>query len=315
LTIKKGARTRTSDKSESEQLKKDLESSLKKQVTNEPVDGTSLEDLSSAERIIIEATKLRKIQRKITYRVLYPDDNAEIAMIINHDISAALARAALPFLTAHARKLHDKENTELSLGAKIFLEYQVLIEKQGWTMKDVMQQTTYDFNITWLMMKKEKPGTDLYKYAEKFQDGLIEYIRKPDTKIQEFLSQFNVSLDINSLPFSIYEGFEKEYSKSCKHIDDANKAWNKRLFNLDTDNFTGVLICFWCVSFLSGYWQELNRYYELRSFKRKHRDELIVTYIQGIEKYLPSLYMANEITPRMLKKFLEYIKDNFSRYR
>ncbi len=286
-----------SDISESEKLKKDIETTLRKQVVDEPVDGTSLDDLSTAERITIESTKLRKIPKKITYRVLYPEDNTEIAMIINPEISSTLARAALSDLISHSRLLHKDKKPELSLGTRIYLEYQELIEKQGWSTKDVMQQLTYDFNITWLMMKKEKPGSDLYRYAEKFQDGLIDYLRKPDTKIQEFLSQFNVSLDVKHLPFSIYEGFEKEYSKSCKHVDDANKAWNKKLFNVDTEYFTGVLICFWCVSFLSGYWQALNRYYEMRSYKRKHRDELITAYIQGIEKYLPNLYKANEITP------------------
>ena len=50
----------TSGKSESQQPKRDLESSFKKQVTDEAVDGTSLDDLSTTERIAIEATKPRR---------------------------------------------------------------------------------------------------------------------------------------------------------------------------------------------------------------------------------------------------------------
>ncbi len=302
--------------SDSESLKKDIESSIEKQISNEPIDGTSLYDLSTTERILIEATKLRKIKRKINYRVLYPDDNAEIAMIINQDISANLVKAAFTDLQRHSVSLHAGSKPELSLGARIYLEYQELIEEHRWKTKDVMQQVTYDFNITWLMMKREKPGSDLYRYAKKFQDGLIDYIRKPDSKIQEFLSKLNISTSSQRLPFSIDEGFENEYSKSFHHITDGNDAWNTDLCEFDRENyFTGVLLCFWCISFLSGYWQELNRYYEMLSFERKHRDGLIASYIKSIEKYLPSLYTQKNITPMMLEKFLRYVKDNFSVYR
>jgi len=302
--------------STSDSLKGETEASISKLAANAPEKGESLKDLDGSELISIQATKLRKIKLKNFYRVLYPENNAEIALIINPNISHTLARAALTELIYHAGTLQKNKKTKPSLGAQIYLEYQDLINKHGWKTKDVMEQVTYDFNVTWLMMKKEKPGSDLYKYAEMFRDGLIEYIKTPDKKIPEFLESFTIHPNLQSMPLPISGGFHKNYEKSSRSIIDTNQAWKKVCDAFDVDTkFSGVLISFWCVSYLSKYWEQINTYAGIRGFKRKHRDELIAAYIEGIEKYLPKLFEAGEISPRMLENFLKYVMHNFSRYK
>ena len=301
--------------STSDNLKGETEASIRKLAANAPEDGESLKDLDGSERITIQATKLRKIQLKNFYRVLYPEDNAEIALIINPNISNTLARAALTELIYHAGTLQKNKKTKPSLGALIFLEYQDLINKHGWKTKDVMEQVTYDFNVTWLMMKKEKPGSDLYKYAQMFRDGLIEYIKTPDSRIPKLLDFSTKDPGLREMPLPISNGFYRNYEKSHRCITDTNQAWEKICDEYDIDTkFTGVLISFWCVSYLSKYWEQINTYAGIQGFKRKHRDELIAAYIKGIEKYLPKLYEAGEISPRMLENFLKYVMHNFSRY-
>jgi len=299
----------------SESLDDEITASVRRGIADMPVNGESLDDLPTAERITIEATNLRKIEPKTLYRVLYPDGNAEIALIITADISSTLTRAALADLISHSVILQKKNLSAPLLGALIYLEYQDLMNNYGWKTKDVMEQVTYDFNITWLMMKTNQPGSDPYKYAEMFRDGLIDYIRIPDSKIQGFLSFFDEGPDSDVVPFQISTGFKSNFNKSCRHITDKNKAWKKMCegFNLEK-NFTGVLICFWCISCISGYWTDLNDFPEMKEFKRKHREESIAVYIDGIEKFLPSLYQAEKLTPHMLEEFLKYIKEHYPPY-
>ena len=302
--------------STSDNLKGETEASIRKLAANAPENGESLKDLDGSELISIQATKPRKIKLKNFYRVLYPEDNAEIALIINPNISHTLARAALTKLIHHAGTLLKEKKTKPSLGAQIYLEYQDLIENFDWEIKDIMEQVTYDLNVTWLMMKNEKPGSDLYRYAEMFRDGLIEYIRTPDSKIPNFLGLLKKDPGLRELPLPISNGFYRNYEKSFRCIDDNNQTWKKFCEVYDIDKrFSGVLLSFWCVSYLSKYWGEINTYSGIKGFKRKHRDELIKAHIKGIEKYLPKLYEAGDISPRMLENFLKYVMDNFTRYK
>lgn len=303
----------TSDKSESDNLDADIVSTLKKRISDEPIEGESLNDLSEAERITIESTKLRKIKKKIHYRVLYPKETVEIAMIINPTISSTIARAALTDLIRKSKKLHKDGKQELSLGARIYWEYQDLIENHGWTQKDVMLQVTYDLNLTWLMKKMESTSSLIYKYADIFQDALIEYLRKPETKLQDVLDNFDINLEDSTIPFTMSYGFEHDYVKSFRHISDANSSWADEFLKINYEKtFSGVLICFWCVSYLCGYWEELEKFSEMGSFKRKHRSELVSAYIESIEKYLPDLYSKRNISLSMLNEFLKEINRSYT---
>lgn len=310
-----GVRMSTPITSGSENPKPELAASIKTNISSEPKNGKVLDYLNDKERITIQATPPRKINSEALYRVLYPEDYVEIALIINLDLTHKLARAAIADLKQHTWTLHWDNKLEPSMGARIYLEYKDLINKHGWTTKDVMEQVTYDLNITWLMMKIEKPGSDLYTYAEQFQHGLIDYLGKQPSKISGFLDPLNEDPENEVVPFPMDFGFELNYATSLHHITDANISWKKIYddYNLD-ENFTGVLICFWCLSYASGYWTKLRAFPKMGSYKQKHRDELVAAYINGLQHYLPKLYKARKITPKLLEDFLTFVRGNYTSF-
>jgi hypothetical protein len=287
----------------------EIPSAVDKLLSDEPRPGDTLDDIDYTEQEPILATPRREIKDKeIIYRILFPEEGAELVMIIPPKISIGLARKALADLKTLSTRLHQDFPEELTLAAKIYLEYELLSEKFGWSDEDISQQVNFDLLVTKLILEKEKPGTPIYEYAKVFQDALIKFIRTPRTKQDEFASLLNVSYDDNQLPFIPETGFKFDKKDTRRKISDSLKAWKLDFQEINVHReFRGVLASFWAISFLSHYWQALDLHEEMCNYNRERRNELISSYMEGVVSCFGGFFKSGPISDKLLQKFIDGI--------
>ena len=278
-------------------------------LSNEPLSGNSLENIDYNKREPILATPRREIKDKeIRYRILFPDNVSELVMIIPPKISIDLARKGLADLKTLSINLHKDFPEELTLSAKIYLEYQQLSEKYSWSIEEISQQVSYDFLITSLMLKNEKSDSLIFHYADIFQDALIEFIRTPRTKKQEFKEKLNDAVKYDELSFNPLYGYKFYKNKTQRNLADSLQAWNLDFKTVNSHNeFRGVLASFWVISFLLNYWQELDECEDMRNYNRKRRNELIAKYMEGITTNFGEFFKSGPIDNNLLQKFVDGI--------
>lgn len=289
--------------------KAEIHSSVDKLLSKEPRLGDTLDDIDYTEREPILATPRRELKDKeIIYRILFPDNNAELVMLVPPKISIDLARKALADLKTLSIILHRDLPEELTLGAKIYLEYQQLAKENGWSIEEINQQVNFDFLVTRLMLQKEKQDSPIYKYAKIMQDALMEFIRLPRTKQPEFNSLLNEP-DINSqLPFVPDYGFMFDKDKTHRKIKDCLKAWKLDFETINAQGeFRGVLISFWAISFLANYWQILDEQKDMNKYNRIKRNALISSYMQGVATNFGEFFKSGPINESLLQKFIDGI--------
>ena len=295
---------------EEEELNPEVLSAVEKSLENEPEPGDSISDLNPKDQEALLATKRRIIKpHDLLYRVLYPQDGPELVLIIPPNISIALARKGLADLKTLSSQLHNGIPEDLTLGAKIFLEYQILSGEYHWTETEICEQVTFDLLVTWSMMQHEEEGSTLYRYAEMMQSALLEFVRMPRSKQKgEFADNLERAGVFGILPFTPQIGFTQDKEQSNRKIKDAFKAWEKDFKYLEPqEEFYGVLACFWAVSYLSHYWDKLGQEVELSGYNKSRRNKLINKFMQGIVANFPDFASAGPLSDELLTQFLKQI--------
>ena len=131
---------------------------------------------------------------------------------------------------------------------------------------------------------------------------MIEYLHfaKPEDFLQDILDNYQ---DRN-----YQTGFTGDFESTHEKIRYGRTCWKNKLDIFTyVQEFRGLLLGFWLVSFLKGYWKCLDfdkRYNRWNSGKRQ---KLAYEYIKQISAQLPELSETG-ITPELIQAFLKKVE-------
>jgi hypothetical protein len=225
--------------------------------------------------ISINATHKLVSKNNLLYRILFLEQSRELALIVSPQLPIEFAKAGLKELKQISASIQEGRPQVASPGAQIFLEYEKLMTEYGWTLKEIEEQVSYDFLITLIMSHNSSNKPEIKEYAKYFQDALMDYMRIKQTIRPTFLAEAYKALENEELPFSPDGGLIPDGNTPQKHKD-ARRAWNKELANVTFLAPSGsILVTFWIVSILEGYWSILDTHEDLQFYNKHKRAELI----------------------------------------
>ena len=283
-----------------------LSNLIKYALKGEPIKKAYEKSESTEELIPISVTKIHQSENNLLYRILFLEHSRELALIVSPELPVEFAKAGLSELKKISAKIQEGHPQAVSSGAYIFLEYERLIADFGWTLKDVREQVSYDFLITMIIISNPNNRTELIDYAKYFQDALLDYLRVKNTLRPAFLSEAYEALEKEVLPFAPDSGLISD-GKTQQKQKDARKAWNKELTNVTILASSGsILVTFWLVSIVEGYWDILDSQDDLKYYNKQKRNELIRRYTGQV--FQKSNEWTDNIGNDFVRQFLAGLK-------
>ena len=202
------------------------------------------------------------------------------------------------------KTIKGKQPQDLPAAGHLFLEYEQLHIQHGWTWPQIEQQITYDLLVTIKILKEESLGTPIYEYTKAFQEALVEFLNFPSPE------KFLENVRDNYRDLTIETGFKETFPQTHEKVENGKDHWKAELSKFTYPyEFRGLLLGFWLVSFLKGYWQCLDfrkKYSRLNSGKRQ---KLAYLYIQQILTQSPELTETG-ITPELIQAFLKKVESS-----
>lgn len=268
------------------------------------------EDLKNPKELIpILSTRRFRTPRKLFYRTLFIDTSKELVLIISPNLSIAIARIGLSELKTLAIQIQEGIPQDLPVGARIYLEYQLLHEKYGWTFREINEQITYDFLVALLMMHTQ--GKDPYSFREyggDFVDAILDYLRVPSSQRQAYLNHWMAQLDEGKLPITPDSGMI--IGNIIKSMPTIHHVWKKELTKslVDQAPVGYLLLGFWIVGIQFRYWASLDYHHDLKSYNQVHRKKLISQYLEQLIENYSDLGIPRVIPRERIEEFLQEVR-------
>lgn len=291
---------------------------------DEPIPGNFENSKFPKDFFQILATKKRKTENSIFYRVLSVKNQKELVLIVSPRLSIEIARNSLTELKNLAIYVQKGESEQITGGGEIYQEYELLHINFGWKLSEIQEQLAYDFLVALIMSIDKKASQEIRDYASCFLNSIIEFLCIPKNQIENLLNDCIRELKSGRLPFSPESGFlmRKKYIEGQEYSDTETKekdifqirrSWEKKLFGKSLILGSGfLLLSFWIVSYQNHYWDILDNHKDMFSYNRKQRLRIISKYLQAL---LEKSYV-NGLPPGFsfadVRDFLQIIQDNLS---
>lgn len=241
---------------------------------NEPQKGYDVTKGSSDDLIPANVTKKLQSEADLIYRLLFLKQTRELVLIIPPKITGDAIKKGLQELKELSKRIQEGQPQIPMPGFQMYLEYEHLREKYGWSLENVWQQVSYDYLITLMMIANKNNPPELIEYAKYIQKAIFQYMHIKQTQIPDYLSIGNSFLAKGQLPFIPSAGFVFEGEIEQK-LADARKAWNKkRKRTILIPQHCSILLTFWLVCALEGYWAIIDSQEGMDFLNKENRDGL-----------------------------------------
>lgn len=281
----------------------ELSSMMKCAFSKELVSGERYASLPSEEIVDIQATNPKIIGDEIVYRILFLKASKELAFIIPPGLSIAIAKSSLKDLRQLSRELKACTPLIPISGAEIYFEYERLFKDPQWELKDISEQITFDFIVALFILRDENAEPDVRKFAQEFMNAILGYLRMPESKIPEFMNDADSYLDKGFLPFEPVSGLIP--GGNIPKLRDGRRAWKKEIFCNETTSSANILLNFWIMSYLKGYWAIVETHEDLQDYNHSNRNRLISNLVRKLSANFQEINNPKNYAPESINKFLE----------
>jgi len=280
----------------------ELSSMMKCAFSKELVSGERYASLQSDEIVDIKATNPKIVGDEIVYRILFLKVGKELAFIIPPGLSIAIAQTSLKDLRRLSRELKTSTPLIPISGAEIYSEYERLHTDHHWKLRDISEQITFDFLVALFILRDENAESDVKEFAKKFINAILGYLRMPDSKIPKFIKAANSSLDEGILPFEPIGGLME--GVTTLKLTEGRSAWKKEIFCNETNVSASILLNFWIMSYLKGYWAIVETHEDLQDYNLANRNLLIRKLITKLTTNFQEINNPKNYAPESINKFL-----------
>ena len=249
---------------------------------NEPQKGYDVANVSSDDLIPANVTKKLQSEADLIYRLLFLKQTRELVLIIPPKITGDAIKKGLKELKKLSKRIQEGQPQIPTPGFQMYLEYEHLREKYGWSLENVWQQVSYDYLITLMMIANKNNPPELIEYAKYIQKAIFEFMHIKNTQTPDYLAKGYKALTEGQLPFYPAQGFIFNGAIEQK-LHDARDAWKeKRKNTILIPQHCSILLTFWLVSALEGYWAITDSQEGMDFLNKENRDGLLSKFMSEV---------------------------------